>query len=172
MFWFIIPGQTAFGSGQPQGMQINISQGQPGQIRMMGQGQPSNIQMMGFPGLGRGFQVRPTVIRAGGPQNDSGTQMATGGGVPINSGTQTPSAQTNTSGTQTSQAPPASSSAPSRPTPNSTSGTQTPAGAPRISAFMPNFTPVDQYLPCTSRHFLTQQARNMANQAAAQVIIS
>lgn len=33
---------------------------------------------------------------------------------------------------------------------------------------MPNFTPVDQYLPCTSRHFLTQQARNMANQAASQ----
>ena len=149
-------------------MQINISQGQPGQVRMMGRGQPGNIQMMGFPGLGRGIQVRPTVIRAGGPMNEFGTQTATGG-IPSNSGTQTPSAQTNTSGTQTSQAPPASSAAPSRPTPNSTSGTQTPAGRPRVSGFMPNFAPVDQYLPCTSRHFLTQQARTMANQAASQV---
>ena len=151
-------------------MQINISGGQPGQVRMMGRGQPGNISMMGFPGLGRGIQVRPTVIRAGGPMNEFGTQTANSSGIPTNSGTQTSAAPTNTSGTQTSQAPPTSSSASARPTSNSTSGTQTPAGRPRMAGFMPSFSPVDQYLPCTSRHFLTQQARNMANQAAAQVM--
>lgn len=156
-------------------MQINIGQGPGGSLRMMGQGQPGNVQMMGFPGFGRGFQVRPSVIRAGAPRNEfprneSGTQTPSGGGIPTNSGTQTSPAQTNTSGTQTSQAPPLSSSAQSRPTPSSTSGTQTPAGTPRAAAFvMPNLAPVDQFLPCSSRHFLTRQARNVASQAASQV---
>ena len=136
----------------------------------LGQGQPGNIQMMGFPNIGRGFQVRPTVIRPGAPHNESGTQTAAGSGVPTNSGTQTSAAQTSTSGTQTSQAAAQNGSNPTRPTPSSTSGTQTPAGAPRAAALVvPNFSPVDPYLPCSSRHFLTRQARNVANQAASQV---
>ena len=140
------------------------------QFNLGGQGQAGNIQMMGFPNMGRGFQVRPSVIRPGAPRNESGTQTATASGIPTNSGTQTFTAQTSTFGTQTTQASTQNGSNPSRTTPSSTSGTQTPAGAPRAAAFvMPNFSPVDQYLPCSSRHFLTRQARNVANQAASQV---
>lgn len=169
------------GQGQPgnitmmgQGLPGNITmmgQGPPGNITMMGQGHPNIGQMMGFPNMGRGFQVRPTVItnRPGFPRNESGTQTATGSGIPTNSGTQTSAAQTSTFGTQTSQASSSNATNPTRPTPISTSGTQTPAGAPRTAALVvPNVSPVDPYLPCSSRHFLTRQARNVANQAASQ----
>lgn len=55
-------------------------------------------------------------------------------------------------------------------TPSNTSGTQTP-GAPRAAAFVvpgvpglaQNVNPVDSYLPCSSRHFLSQHARGVVN---------
>ncbi|KAJ8301003.1 hypothetical protein KUTeg_022522 [Tegillarca granosa] len=88
--------------------------------------------------------------------------------------TTTDQSQQNNSGTQTSTAP------------TSTSGTQTPGSQPRTAAFvmpgiplsMPNIPgmsgiggiggmgqrPVDPYLSCSSRHFVTMQATNLHNQ--------
>lgn len=146
-----IVGQT--GQSQPQRMQINISHGSPA--------------MMGLqrPGMPMGVRFGPRVMRPAAPRNESGTQTAGANGVPANSGTQTSVTPTSVSGTQTTI----------NTGPSSTSGTQTP-GAPRAAAFvvpgMPglaqNISPADQYLPCSSRHFLTQHARGILNQAGQQ----
>ncbi|XP_053380181.1 large proline-rich protein BAG6-like [Mercenaria mercenaria] len=143
-----IVGQT--GQGQPQRMQINIGQGPP--------------PMMGLPrpGMPMGIRLGPRIVRPPGTiRSELGTQTSGGNGIPANSGTQTSATPTSVSGTQTT----------TNASPSSTSGTQTP-GAPRAAAFvvpgMPglaqNISPVDQYLPCSSRHFLTQHARGIINQ--------
>ncbi|KAK3587184.1 hypothetical protein CHS0354_016880 [Potamilus streckersoni] len=88
--------------------------------------------------------------------------------------------QTNSSATQTRPPSVNSSGVQTRTNPISNSGTQTPVGQHRAEAFvMPGFPglpgmmprgirPVDPYLPCMSRHFLTQQARNLANELQPQ----
>ncbi|XP_060599350.1 large proline-rich protein BAG6-like isoform X2 [Ruditapes philippinarum] len=139
------------GQGQPQRMQINIGQG------------PAGMMGMSAPGMPMGIRLGPRIVRPPGMQrNESGTQTAGANGIPANSGTQTFATPTSASGTQTSTGVS---------TPSSTSGTQTP-GAPRAAAFvvpgMPglaqNISPVDQYLPCSSRYFLSQHARGIINQ--------
>ncbi|XP_052223926.1 large proline-rich protein BAG6-like [Dreissena polymorpha] len=162
---------------QGQG-QANVQVGVPRmQIQMpgVGRGVPRmEIQMPGVmfgppgplpPGVRAGtmgsmsFSYRPGVP----PRNESATQTQTGQGA--SSATQTSSSVTSVSGTQTT----------SGPTPSNTSGTQTPGMGPaagRTQAFMlpgmpalaQNVNPVDSYLPCSSRHFLSQHAQEIVQQ--------
>ncbi|KAL3872498.1 hypothetical protein ACJMK2_040418, partial [Sinanodonta woodiana] len=89
-------------------------------------------------------------------------------------------AQTSSSATQTRPTSVSSSGVQTRTNPISSSGTQTPGVQHRAAAFvMPGFPglpgimpravrPVDPFLSCNSRHFMTQQARNLANESQPQ----